>query len=174
VRHRKSNKKLNRDTKGRKALFRNLLTEFFLAEAIVTTKAKAKVIRPQIDKLINKAKKPSLVNKRFIYAHLTKPEASAKLINDITSRTKIRESGYSRIVSLGTRLGDRASMAKIELIATPKEESVVEEGKKTIGSKKITQPTKPASAVKKSETKTRRNSKSVSKAKIVTKKNDKK
>ncbi|MDD3679724.1 MAG: 50S ribosomal protein L17 [Candidatus Shapirobacteria bacterium] len=117
MRHRKKGKKLSRNTKSRKALFKNLLTDFFLFEALVTTQAKAQVIKGKIDRLITKAKNPTLVNKRFIYGYLTKPSVSAKLVDDIAPRFSKRRSGYSRIIKLGSRQGDQAPMAKIELVA---------------------------------------------------------
>lgn len=129
VRHQKKGKKLGRDTKSRKALFKNLLTCFFLEEAIITTEAKAKAIKGKIDRLISKAKNPNLVNRRLIYAYLTKPAAAKKLIDDIAPRYTKRTSGYSRIIKLGTRIGDRAEKVKIELVS-PLEQSKPEEKKK--------------------------------------------
>jgi len=116
VRHQKRGKKLNRHTKARKALFKNLLTSFFLNGFLITTEAKAKAIKDKIDYLVSKTKNPNLVNRRFIYAYLTKPEAAAKLINEIAPKLAKRNGGYSRIVKLGTRVGDQAAMAKIELV----------------------------------------------------------
>jgi len=134
VRHRKSGRKLNRDNKARKALFRNLLTDFFLHEALVTTEAKAKTIKGKIDRLITKAKSPTLVNCRFIYSYLTKSLAAQKLIGEIAPRFTKRNSGYSRIIKLGTRRGDQAKMAKIELVAplVLVKESVSKKSKKII------------------------------------------
>jgi len=120
VRHQKAGKKLNRNTKSRKALFKNLLTDFFLSEALITTEAKAKAIKGKIDRLVTKAKNPTLANRRFIYAYLNKPLAASKLINEIAPQFAKRDGGYSRIIKLGSRRGDRASMVKIELVALPK------------------------------------------------------
>jgi len=133
VRHQKKGKKLNRNTKARESLFKNLLTSFFLNGFLITTEAKAKAINGKIDRLITKAKNPSLVNRRFIYAYLTETAAATRLINEIAPQLAKRNGGYSRIVKLGTRLGDQAAMAKIELVVplekAPKEAET--KGKKT-------------------------------------------
>lgn len=131
MRHKKSGKKLGRNTKSRKALFKNLLTSFFLEEKIITTEAKAKAIKGEIDRLILRAKNPNLVNRRFIYAYLTKPAAAEKLIDDIAPRFPDRNSGYSRILKLGTRLGDQAAKARIELVVSSSEPAPKEAKVKT-------------------------------------------
>jgi large subunit ribosomal protein L17 len=140
VRHGKSGKKLNRHPKARKALIKNLLTDFFLHEALVTTEAKAKLIKGKIDRLISKAKNPSLANRRFIYHYLTKFSAARKLIDEIAPQFSDRNSGYSRILKLGTRLGDRAAKARIELVAFSKKPEPKETGagKRKPASKKKT------------------------------------
>ncbi len=146
MRHQKKGKKLGRDTKSRKALFKNLLTCFFLEEKIITTEAKAKAIKGKIDRLISKAKNPNLVNRRFIYAYLTKPAAAQKLIDDIAPRFTKRNSGYSRIIKLDTRIGDQAEKVRIELVS-PLEQKVQEKNKKD---KK--KPTKKKTSTRKNKT----------------------
>jgi len=140
VRHRRSGKKLGRHPKARKALIKNLLTDFFLHEALVTTEAKAKLIKGKIDRLILKAKSSSLANRRFIYHYLTEPSAAKKLINEIAPGFSDRNSGYSRILKLGTRLGDQAAKARIELVAFSKkpEPEEVKAGKAKKPSRKKT------------------------------------
>ncbi len=136
MRHRRAGKKLNRNTKTRKALFKNLLTDFFLLGSLITTEVKAKAIKGKIDRLITKAKNPSLVNQRFIYAYLSKPLAASKLINEIAPRFIKRNGGYSRVLKLGSRRGDQALMAKIELVSSP------EEIKETTPKEKVLEPKK--------------------------------
>ncbi len=166
MRHQKKGKKLNRNTKARESLFKNLLTSFFLNGFLITTEAKAKAINGKIDRLITKAKNPSLVNRRFIYAYLTETAAATRLINEIAPQLAKRNGGYSRIVKLGTRLGDQAAMAKIELVVplekAPKEAET--KGKKTT---KVT----PRTAVKKT---TSSQKKLAAKPKKTTKKSPKK
>jgi len=150
VRHQKKGRKLNRHTKARKALFKNLLTSFFLNGFLTTTEAKAKAIKDKIDHLVSKAKSPNLVNRRFIYAYLTKPSAAAKLINEIAPKLAKRNGGYSRIIKLGTRTGDQAAMAKVELVV-PLEKTAEEA--KTESKKKSREETKEkASGVSKKRT----------------------
>ncbi len=101
----------------------NLAASLFAAEAIVTTEAKAKALRPVAEKLITKAKKaqdegsPARVHQlRQIQGFLGDREMTHKLINDVAPRYLQRIGGYTRILKLGTRAGDRADMARIELV----------------------------------------------------------
>lgn len=139
MRHRKSGEKLSRNSKSRKALFRNLLTDFFLHESLITTEAKAKAIKGKIDRLISKAKNPNLTNQRLIYTFLTKSSAARKLIDDIAPRFTKRNSGYSRIIKLGVRQGDQAAKAKIELVA-PLEQKEAKQKTEKPTKKKATAP----------------------------------
>jgi large subunit ribosomal protein L17 len=93
----------------------------FAAEAIVTTEAKAKALRPVAEKLITKAKKaqdgPMRVHRiRQIQGYLGDREMTHKLVNDVAPRYTERNGGYTRILKLGTREGDNADMARIELV----------------------------------------------------------
>lgn len=154
MRHQKKGKKLNRHTKARKSLFKNLLTSFFLNGFLITTEAKAKAIKGKIDRLVTKAKSPNLVNRRLIYAYLTETAAATRLINEIAPQLAKRNGGYSRIIKLGTRAGDQAAMAKIELVVplerTPK--GVETKDKKTTKEKAQTTTKKTASPQEKSTT----------------------
>jgi len=120
LRHRKSGRKFKRNTAQRKALFRNLISSFFLKEEIKTTLSKAKAIKSLMDKLITKAKKGTLHNQRLIHAFLQNKNATKRLIQEIAPRFEKRVSGFTRIVRLGKRRGDAAEMAKIELIEKEK------------------------------------------------------
>ena len=101
----------------------NLAASLFAAEAIVTTEAKAKALRPVAEKLITKAKKaqdeasPARVHQlRQIQGFLGDREMTHKLINEVAPRYVARNGGYTRILKLGTRQGDNADMARIELV----------------------------------------------------------
>lgn len=94
----------------------NLVASLIAAEAITTTEAKAKAMRPVAEKLITKAKKGGQHNHRQILAHLGDPEIADKLIVDIGPRYANRPGGYTRILKLGPRYGDNAPMARIELV----------------------------------------------------------
>ena len=101
----------------------NLCASLFAAEAIVTTEAKAKALRPYAEKLITKAKKaqdtesPMRVHRiRQIQGYLGDKEMTYKLVAEVAPRYEDRNGGYLRILKLGTRQGDRADMARIELV----------------------------------------------------------
>ena len=105
-----------------KAMMANLAASLFAAEAIVTTEAKAKALRPIAEKLITKAKKaqdegPTRVHRiRQIQGYLGDREMTHKLVNDVAPRYVDRNGGYIRILKLGARQGDSAEMARIELV----------------------------------------------------------
>ena len=100
----------------------NLVSSLVAAEAIVTTEAKAKALRPYAEKLITKAKKaqdegPMRVHRiRQIQGFLGDREMTHKLVNDVAPRYNERNGGYTRILKLGARAGDAAEMARIELV----------------------------------------------------------
>ncbi|MEZ5274443.1 MAG: 50S ribosomal protein L17 [Ilumatobacteraceae bacterium] len=100
----------------------NLAASLFAAEAITTTEAKAKALRPIAEKLITKGKKaqdegPMRVHRiRQIQGYLGDKEMTNKLVNDIAPRYSERNGGYLRILKLGPRQGDNAPMARIELV----------------------------------------------------------
>ena len=103
-------------------LMANMAASLFAAEGITTTEAKAKALRPIAEKLITKAKKaqeegPLRVHRiRQIQGYLGDKEMTAKLVNEVAPKYVSRNGGYTRILKLGTRQGDAAPMARIELI----------------------------------------------------------
>jgi len=105
-----------------KLMFANLAASLFAAEAIVTTEAKATHLRPIAEKLITKAKKaqddePMRIHRiRQIQSYLNDQEMTHKLVTDVAPRYETRNGGYTRIYKLGPRLGDKAPMARIELV----------------------------------------------------------
>jgi len=97
-------------------MFANLVAQLVAAEGIVTTEAKAKALRPIAEKMITKAKKGGLHNHRQVLAYLGDQEMTAKLFEDVGPRYEDRNGGYTRILKLGPRHGDKAPMARIELV----------------------------------------------------------
>lgn len=110
------------DAAHQKLMMANLAASLFAAEAIVTTEAKAKALRPIAEKLITKAKKANgdasgKVHKiRQIQGYLGDKEMTHKLVDDIAGRYTERNGGYLRIMKLGPRQGDNAPMARVELV----------------------------------------------------------
>lgn len=97
-------------------LMANLVASLIAAEAVTTTEAKAKAVRPIAEKLITKAAKGGLHRHRQIVSYLGDKEMAQKLIDDVGPRYAERPGGYTRILKLGPRLGDGAPMARIELV----------------------------------------------------------
>ncbi len=110
-------RRFKRDSNERKSLFKSLMTSLVLDEKIQTTEAKAKSIKGHIEKLVTKAKKREGEAKRFLSAHLM-PAAVDKVINRIAPQFKNRPGGYTRIVRLGNRVSDSASMVVMEWVET--------------------------------------------------------
>jgi large subunit ribosomal protein L17 len=99
-----------------KAMMGNLVASLIAAEAIVTTEAKAKAMRPIAERMITKAKKGGLHNHRQVVAFLRDKEMTSKLFDEIGPRYADRPGGYTRILKLDPRHGDNAPMARIELV----------------------------------------------------------
>jgi len=109
-------KRFGGDAAHQKAMFGNLVASLIAAEAIVTTEAKAKALRPVAEKVITKAKKGGLHNHRQVLAFLLDRDMTTKLFDEIGPRYADRNGGYTRILKLGPRHGDNAPMARIELV----------------------------------------------------------
>ncbi len=104
------------DAAHQKAMLGNLVASLIAAEAIVTTEAKAKALRPVAEKLITKAKDGGVHNHRQVVAYLRDKDMAHKLFDDIGPRYADRPGGYLRILKLGPRPGDKAPMARVELV----------------------------------------------------------
>ena len=109
-------RKLGRDSSGRKALFRSVLTSFFRHGRIETTEAKAKEVSGLADQLITLAKRGDLAARRKAIARLYDEDVVRKLFGEIAEQYKDRQGGYTRILKLGPRRGDAAPMALLELV----------------------------------------------------------
>jgi len=130
MRHRKKGKKLNRNTSQRKALFKNLIQALIIHEEIKTTQAKAKAIKGLVGKLITKAKKGSLHNRRQLLAFLQNKKVVSKLMDEIAPRFSKRQSGFTRFTNLNRRRGDDAMMVRLELVEKKKKSPpVIAKGK---------------------------------------------
>jgi len=111
------NRKFNRKTDERAALLRGLANSLILKEGIKTTLARAKELRPYVEKLVTHAKKEdTLTARRLVTSKLISPIASAKLVKEIGVKYKDRAGGYTRITKLPTRISDASKMAKIEFV----------------------------------------------------------
>jgi len=99
-----------------KSMMANLVSSLILAEGITTTEAKAKALRPIVEKMITKARKGGLHNHRQVVSFIRDREAAAQLFDVIGPRYIDRHGGYARILKLGPRTGDNAPMARIELV----------------------------------------------------------
>lgn len=119
MRHRQSNRKLNRTTSHRLAMFRNMTNSLLRHEAIKTTLPKAKDLRRFVEPLITLGKKPTLANHRLAFARLRDREMVLKLFNELGPRYQDRPGGYMRILKFGFRAGDNAPMALVELVDRP-------------------------------------------------------
>ena len=116
MRHRKAGRQLRRTSEQKLALMRNLATSLIENGAIETTEAKAKELRPFVEKLITKARTGTLHARRLAGRHVQKRAAADKLFQEIGPRFAKRTGGYTRILKTGHRKGDGADMARIELI----------------------------------------------------------
>ena len=116
MRHKFGYKKLNRTSEHRKALIKNMLNSLVKYEQITTTLTKAKVLKPQADKLITLGKKDSLQNIRRIISKLQDEGSASKVRKTLSKRYEKRKGGYTRIIKAGFRYGDNAPMAVIEFV----------------------------------------------------------
>jgi len=127
MRHRKSGRKLGRNSSHRKAMFRNMSTSLLLHETIKTTVPKAKELRRVVEPLITLAKKDGVANRRLAFARLRDKAVVGKLFTDIGPRFIDRPGGYVRILKIGPRTGDAAPMAMVQLVDGPVNEVVNDE-----------------------------------------------
>ena len=116
MRHKIGNRKLNRTSEHRKALFKNMLNSLIKYEQISTTLPKAKELKPLIDKVITLGKKNNLQSKKNLFAELQSKISVDKLSKILSQRYSNRKGGYCRVLRSGYRYGDDAPMAIIELV----------------------------------------------------------
>ena len=116
MRHRVGGRKLQRTSSHRAALFRNMAAALIKHEQITTTVAKAKELRPYVEKLVTLAKRGGLSNRRLAQSRLMDDAQLAKLFDVIAPRYADRAGGYTRVLKAGLRASDAAPMAIIELV----------------------------------------------------------
>ena len=116
MRHRLGHKKLNRTSEHRKALIKNMLNSLVKYEQITTTLPKAKVLRPEAEKLITIGKKNTLANTKRLVSKLQNIQTVNKIRKTLSKRYEARKGGYTRIIKAGYRYGDNAPMAVIEFV----------------------------------------------------------
>ena len=140
MRHKKDVKKLGRNSKARKALLRNLVTSLIKEKKIKTTLAKAKELRRLAEHLITFAKRGDLSARRHVSRFITEKGVVKELFEEVTPKFIGRNGGYTRIVKIGTRSGDAAQMAFVELLEFEsyfkKKKETAEEKKKKSKEKK--------------------------------------
>lgn len=127
MRHRNSNRKLNRTSSHRMAMLRNMANSLLTHETIVTTLPKAKELRRIAEPLITLGKKPSLANRRLAFDRTRDRDVVVKLFGDLGPRFAERNGGYVRILKYGFRPGDNAPMALVELVDRAAEVASAEE-----------------------------------------------
>ena len=132
MRHRLGYKKLNRTSEHRKALIKNMLNNLIKYEQIITTLPKAKVLKPQADKIITLGKKKNLQNTRRLVSQLQDKNNANKVIKTLSKRYEKRSGGYTRIVKAGFRYGDNAPLAVIEFVDRDVEAKRVDKKKKDL------------------------------------------
>jgi len=126
MRHRKSGRRLGRNSSHRKAMFRNMAASMLKHETIKTTLPKAKELRRVVEPLITLAKEDSVANRRLAFDRLRDKEIVGKLFSEIGPRFKERPGGYLRILKAAPRAGDAAPMA-IVMMTEKADEVVVED-----------------------------------------------
>jgi large subunit ribosomal protein L17 len=119
MRHRQSNRKLNRTTSHRLAMLRNMTNSLLRHEVIKTTLPKAKELRRVVEPIITLGKNPSLANRRLAFDRLRDREMVVKVFDELGPRYASRPGGYLRILKFGYRVGDNAPMALVELMDRP-------------------------------------------------------
>ena len=130
MRHRLGYKKLNRTSEHRKALLKNMLNSLIKYEQITTTLPKAKVLKPQADKIITLGKKTNLHNTKILISKLQDIKSANKVKKTLAKRYESRKGGYTRIIKAGYRYGDNAPLAIIEFVDRDLEAKKVDRKKK--------------------------------------------
>ena len=116
MRHNKKFNHLGRKSAHRKAMLANMTISLIMHKRITTTVAKAKALQKSAEPLINKSKEDTTHSRRIVFSYLQNKEAVTELFKEISVKVAERPGGYTRIIKLGTRLGDAAEMCFIELV----------------------------------------------------------
>ena len=151
--HRVARRKLGRTKNQRTALFRNLANQLILHEKIVTTVAKAKAVKPIVEKLVTRAKVNTIHNRRLLLKKLVSENTVRKMLEVIGPKFKDRKGGYTKIVRLGNRINDAAPMVALSFVGEVSsvvagEEKKAKEKIKKVADKKIEKTEKPKKVTK--------------------------
>lgn len=165
-------RKFKRDANERKALLKGLINDLVLKESIKTTEEKAKAIKGQVEKLVTKAKNKGEAAHVLLQPYLS-PKAIQKVLKDLAPRFSSRPGGYTRVIKLGERFGDNASMAIIEFVEKPevgssevqKASKKTETTEKVEATAKVKEEAKKSTAKKSSKEETKKVEKKATKAK---------
>jgi|TARA_B100000929_G_scaffold289782_1_gene281410 large subunit ribosomal protein L17 len=144
MRHKLGYKKLNRTSEHRKALIKNMLNSLIKYEQITTTLPKAKVLKPQADKIITLGKKNNLQNTKILISKLQDTKSANKVKKTLAKRYEGRKGGYTRIIKSGYRYGDNAPLAVIEFVDRDVQAKRVDKKKKDTAKKTEETKTVPA------------------------------
>ena len=136
MRHRNAGFKLGRNTSHRRALLRNLVTSILVEDRVETTVAKAKAVRPLVEKMITLGKKGDLHSRRQALSYMMTAKSVDRLFDTVAPRYKDRQGGYLRIVRTGFQQGDGAEKAFIELLGAEKQLEVKRQKRDEIKAKK--------------------------------------
>ncbi|MDF1834038.1 MAG: 50S ribosomal protein L17 [Alteraurantiacibacter sp. bin_em_oilr2.035] len=128
MRHGISGRKLSRKSQHRTAMFRNMAAALIKHEQITTTTAKAKEIRPYVEKLITLAKRGGLSNRRLAHSRIMDEAQEKKLFEVLAERYSDREGGYTRVIKAGYRASDAAPIAVIEFVDRDEEAKGMDSG----------------------------------------------
>ena len=139
-------KKLNRTSEHRKALIKNMLNSLIKYEQITTTLPKAKVLKPQADKIVTLGKKDTLSNTKTLISKLQDSKMTNKVKKTLSKRYENRKGGYTRIIKAGFRYGDNAPMAVIEFVDRDVDAKKVDRKKKDQNKDQKKEDTKIATA----------------------------
>ena len=146
MRHKMGYKKLNRTSEHRKALIKNMLNSLIKYEQITTTLPKAKVLKPQADKIITLGKKDTLSNTKTLISKLQDIKSTNKVKKTLSKRYENRRGGYTRIIKAGFRYGDNAPMAVIEFVDRDVEAKRLDKKKKELAKDQKKEAPKEATA----------------------------
>jgi len=116
MRHNKSFNHLGRTASHRKAMLSNMASSLIMHKSISTTLAKAKALRPYVEKLITKAKEDNMHNRRIVFSYLQSKYSTKEIFGVVAEKVATRPGGYTRILKTGNRLGDNAEMCMMELV----------------------------------------------------------
>jgi large subunit ribosomal protein L17 len=147
--HRVAGKRLGRTKNQRTSLFRNLANQLILHEKIVTTEAKAKAVRPIVEKLITRAKENTLHNRRLLLKKLVSENTVRKMLEVIGPKFKDRQGGYTKIVRLGNRVNDAAPLValffveEVSSVVLPPEKKETKKKLKVVEDKVVEKTEKP-------------------------------